>query len=228
MPPTQGQVLRTFNKWFSSLKPYERTHGLPARGTIAASLVVLEHLKARYDLNLQSLQAEGKAQIRGLNKAAVQAILSRFGEDRLYAGEGGRTNRGAPGQVELLLDALRGLRLEKESPEDRSKVLDKFQSLLVEKVREWHGRKRLTIAYDPSVTTWAAVHEILTQAAAVSKAGPVAQYLVGAKLQLRFPELAIANAGYSAADVQTGRPGDFQIEDTAFHVTVAPAAAVYE
>jgi hypothetical protein len=41
------------------------------------------------------------------------------------------------------------------------------------------------------------------------KDGPVAQYLVGAKLALRFPTEKIGNESYSTADVQLNRPGDF-------------------
>jgi hypothetical protein len=62
----------------------------------------------------------------------------------------------------------------------------------------------------------------------VCKAGPVAQYLVGAKLQLRFPDMQVSNQRYSAADIQSGRCGDFQIGDTAFHVTVSPMPGLYE
>ena len=48
------------------------------------------------------------------------------------------------------------------------------------------------------------------------------------KLQLRFPDIQISNESYSTADDQLGRPGDFHLGDTAFHVTVAPMPAVYE
>jgi hypothetical protein len=158
----------------------------------------------------------------------VQTILAKFGETRQFLGEGGRTNRGGPGDVRRLLEVLKRLRLESESEAVRNKTLDEFQRLLVEKVQEYQSRKRLEITYNASVTTWAAVHEVLKQAGQVGKAGPVAQYLVGAKLQLRFPNVEIGNDRYSAPDVQTGRQGDFQVQDTAFHVTVSPTQAVYQ
>ena len=82
--------------------------------------------------------------------------------------------------------------------------------------------QRLDPSYDPAAGTWHAVHEILQRAKEAGKSGPVAQHLVGAKLQLRFPKIEIPNNPASAADRQTGRAGDFQIGDTAFHVTVAP------
>jgi len=64
--------------------------------------------------------------------------------------------------------------------------------------------------------------------AQTGKLGAVAQYLVGAKLQLRFPNIDVSNDSYSTADDQLGRQGDFLIGDTAFHVTVAPMPAVYD
>jgi hypothetical protein len=225
MPPTSEKVRKAFEEWFSSLKTYS---GLPARGSVAGALVVLEHLKENYVLDIKSHQAEGGAQLQGLNSGALKSILARFGETRKFSGEAGRTNRGGPGDEQRLLDVLKLLRLETVQAEFRIKTLDEFQKLLVEKVREYHSRKRLEITYDANLTTWAAVHEILEQAGEVEKAGPVAQYLIGAKLQLRFPSVAVTNDRYSAADVQTGRHGDFQLQDTAFHVTVSPTPAVYE
>ena len=91
-----------------------------------------------------------------------------------------------------------------------------------EKSRTCAPSQRLEISYDSTVSTWHTIHQVLRKAAKAGKAGPVAQHLVGAKLQLRFPDIAVANNPASAADQQTGRAGDFEIEDTAFHVTVAP------
>jgi hypothetical protein len=45
---------------------------------------------------------------------------------------------------------------------------------------------------------------------------------------LRFPGIAIGDSSYSTADNQLGRPCNFHIGDTAFHVTVAPMPAHYE
>jgi hypothetical protein len=61
-----------------------------------------------------------------------------------------------------------------------------------------------------------------------SQSGYVAQHLVGAKLQARFPDLEISNESASTADKPTNRQGDFTIGDTIFHVTVSPMPAVFE
>jgi hypothetical protein len=224
---TNDAILAAFALWYDSL-PLE-ANKFPARGTIAAALVVLAHLKEDYDLNLDSHRAKkGQAQIRGLGGKAISKVLAEFGETRPFLSEGGRTNRGTPGAIGSLLKCLEAMKLEKLKAEDRNGVLRMLQRLLVEKVQEFHGRQRIKFVFDPSKTTRQTIHEILEAAQQTGKLGPVAQYLVGAKLQLRFPEIKVSNDSYSTADVQLGRKGDFLIADTAFHVTVAPMPAVYE
>jgi Domain of unknown function (DUF4928) len=90
------------------------------------------------------------------------------------------------------------------------------------------ARDRLQFEYKTERTTAHLIGDILAASRASGKEGPVAQYLVGAKLQLRFPGIAISNDSYAAADEQTGRQGDFTVQDTAFHVIVAPMPAVFD
>ena len=222
------KATRVLEAWFTSLRTYKSVAGLPARGTVAAGLVVLEHLRTEYQLDLRAHLAKGGAQIRGLNPRAVKEILARYGETRPFSVEAGRTNRGAPGGIEDMLQAIQELGLEREAKDARNKVLDAMQSYLVDKVKEYHGRKRLEIGYDPNRTTWSVVHDLLGQAEQVCKGGPVAQYLVGAKLELRFPRISIPNDHHSAADVQSGRLGDFEMGGTVFHVTVSPMPGLYD
>jgi hypothetical protein len=172
--------------------------------------------------------ARGGAQIQGASGAAVRRILEEFGETRPFAGEGGRTNRGSPRIAADLLDAIREADIADVNAEERVHVLTAMQSFLVEKVREFHNRERLKPIWDPATRTRSFVNQILTLAKETEKYGPVAQYLVGAKLQLRFPEIDVRNESYSAADRQGGQPGDFLIGDTAFHVTVAPTLGHFE
>jgi hypothetical protein len=215
-----------FAAWYESL-PLERNK-FPARGTIAAALVVLEHLKEDFDLNLDSHRAKGQGQIRGVSGNATAKILAAFGETRHFLSEGGRTNRGTPRAVGSMLDCIRKMKLNPRDGGERNLALNALQEMLVERVREFHSRERLKFVFDAGKTTRQIVHEILVAAQENGKLGAVAQYLVGAKLQLRFPEIAVSNDSYSTADIQLGRKGDFLIKDTAFHVTVAPMPAVYE
>lgn len=95
-------------------------------------------------------------------------------------------------------------------------------------LRHFLSRERIRFVYVPEKTTTHLISDILEAARDSGKEGPVAQYLVGAKLQLRFPDVLVSNESYSSADEQTGRDGDFLLGDTEFHVTVAPMTGVYE
>ena len=220
-------TLNAFIAWYENL-PVHKASGGPAKGTIAAALVVLERLKSEFTLDLEAHRAPGGSQIKGASGQAVKKILGRFGEMRPFAKEGGRTNRGGPGDIKPMLDALKIAMIDKCDATERNAILDELQMVLVAKVIEFHNRERIKLVYDPSKTTWQAIQQLLAQAKETGKEGPLAQYLVGAKLELRFTEIEVGNESYSTADDQLGRPGDFYIGDTAFHVTVAPMPALYD
>ncbi len=225
MTSAKEEALKAFEEWYGNLRVYG---DFPARGTIGSSLVVLERLKGDYDLNLDSHRAAGKSQIRGASGAAVTKLLEEFGEKRRFLSEGGRTNRGAPGDIGKMLRALQSAGLDVLNMEERNEILKSLQGFLVDKVREYHGRQRLKVVYDPNKSTWHSIYDLLALARQTGKEGPVAQYLVGAKLQLRFPNIQVDNKSYSTADDQLDRPGDFCVGDTVFHVTVSPMPGVYE
>ena len=142
--------------------------------------------------------------------------------------EGGRTNRGLPGPIEQLLNALADSGFGELSSAARVAAVDDMQAFLVKEVKRWHGSQQLTPKYDPARPIWYFVSDLLDLARERGVDGPVAEYLVGAKLQLRFPNCQIRNSSYSTADVQTGELGDFDVGDTVFHVTVSPMPALYE
>lgn len=219
--------LLAFEAWFRSLKIVKANNG-PANGTIAATLVLLERLKEKYDLDFDAHVAPGGAQIKGASGAAVAAILSNFGETRPFAKEGGRTNRGGQGDIRPLFKSLAALKLESLSPEQRNEVLTSFQAFLVERVKDFHNRQKLKLVFDPKLSTWQIIHDLFETSHSEGKAGYVAQHLVGAKLQLRFPNVEVSNESASTADKPTNRSGDFAIGNTVFHVTVSPMEGVYK
>jgi hypothetical protein len=219
--------LELFESWYSHL-PVHKASGGPAKGTIAAALTVLEKLKEDYRPEIEAHTAQGGAQISGASGQAVKKILARFGETRPFAKEGGRTNRGGRGDIKKMLESLKKTKLEKLTTGKRNEILNEMQRFLVGKVIEFHNRQRIEMVYDPSKSAWQNIFGLLSAARETGKEGPVAQHLVGAKLQLRFPDISVSNESYSTADEPLGRPGDFYIGDTAFHVTVAPMNPVYE
>jgi hypothetical protein len=214
-----------FEDWYETLRQYG---GFPAKGTISGALVVLEHLKENYNLEIDAHTAQGGSQIKGASGTAVRQILARFGETRAFVSEGGRTNRGLRGDVHTMLNAIGAAKLETLSAHERNRVLEGFQRFLVDRIRDFHNRQRLNIIFDPSKSTRQIIQDLLTLASETGKKGPVAQYLVGAKLQLRFSGEEIGNESYSTADMQLDRPGDFLIGNTVFHVTVALMPGVYD
>ena len=212
--------------WFGSLQNY--AGGMPARGSVAGALVVLEHLRGNPDLNIDAHTAAGGSQIKGASGAAVALILRRFGETRRFLSEGGRTNRGLRGGIEDLLSGLAAAGFGDLSKHAQSAAIDAMQAYLLERVVEYHNQKRIEVEFDQSKSTWHVVADIFTKARAVGKEGSVAQYLVGAKLAVRLPDKEIENLSASTADVQLGRGGDFSVGDAVIHVTVAPMSPVFE
>lgn len=222
-----NQYLQAFETWYRSLK-IVKINGGPANGTIATTLVLLENLKHEYNLKFETHIASGGAQIKGASGKAVAAILEKFGEYRPFAKEGGRTNRGGQGDIRPLFSVLAELDLDQLEKTERISILESFQAYLVERVRDYHNRKKIEFSFDPRLSTWQLFTNILEIAKQEGKAGPVAQHMVGAKLTLRFPNIQVSNESASTADLPTNRPGDFLIGNTVFHVTVAPMPLVFE
>jgi len=98
-------------------------------------------------------------------------------------------------------------------------------SHLINPVRAFFACRKLAVVIDLSKPGPVIVADIMTAAGEKKLGGPVAQHLVGAKLARKFPSKKIDNFRYTAADAQLGRDGDFTVENTAFHVTVAPTLA---
>jgi hypothetical protein len=136
---------------------------------------------------------------------------------------------GIPSDMRALLNALVPLRLDVLSLAERNAILVEMQRwLVVEKVSEYFSRERVKFNFIPEQTAWQTIREILAAAKVVGKEGQVAQYLVGAKLALRFPDVEVRNDLYSTSDAQSGLPGDFVLGSTVFHVTVSPMPAHYD
>jgi hypothetical protein len=220
-----SETFSHFETWYHNLRPMKQYGGRPAKGTIAAALVVLESLRESCNLDISAHLADGGAQIARLSLARLKKILERFGENREFPSEGGRTNRGNNRPMKELLDALQDCGFARLSVQKRVSVIDHLQERLVRSLDAYYRLERIRFDYNSAKTLRAIVAEILTCAQQRNQGGPVAQHLVGAKLAIRFPSISVSNLSYSAADDQGGRSGDFHVGNTAFHVTVAPNTA---
>lgn len=223
----ESQAIRVLDEWYGVLDRYQDR--LPAKGSIAAALHVLDRLRIEYDLNIASHVTEGEAQIIGLSSRAIKRLLTDFGEARVLSSVAGRSNRGARGDVAALLVAMKPLHLETKSEAERLGALTAMQRKLVTAyIPLYFSVKRVRATFDINEATWRFVETILQNAKDSGKGGPVAEYLVGAKLALLYPGKEIRNKRFSVSDVQSGFSGDFELGNTVFHVTVAPMSELFE
>lgn len=209
--------------WWESFSLRSRT-----RGNIAGGLVLLENLRANLSFDIDDHKAAGSDQLRNATRSNVQNILSRFGEERVLLREGGRTNRGLMRNLTPLLAALSESDIAHLAMENREGALDAMQSFLVDRARDVFNSDVISFDYNTGASSRESINNILQVARERQKAGDVAEYIVGAKLALRFPAYDIRNSAASAADEQTDEHGDFQINDCVFHVTVAPNQGHYD
>ena len=214
-------ALKLIKEWWQG--PPKRT-----RGDISGGLVLLEHLRKNFSLDINAHKAGNSDQLKGATTSAVAKILERFGEKRMLSKEAGRTNRGLMTNLSNLLKLMKEYPMENLTPSRREVALLDMQEFLVVKATEMLNAKKLTFDYKHGMTSRMAVAALLEQATKRRKNGEVAEYLVGAKLALRFRNVDIRNASASAADDQAGEHGDFQINDSVFHVTVSPNPGHYK
>lgn len=214
-------ALVTLRSWFDGHRPSPGVE--PNTYIMCAGLAVLERMRGAYPLSRSNYITPGN-QVR-TSGSLIQSILSRHGEDRRFTSEGGRTTRATVPAAEGIAAALNETAaLVDLSESDRGQVIDSLQAWLVGRVKDYLDQQAIEVEVNLNKPSPQIVADIL--AAAGSKGGAVAQHLVGAKLAVRYPDLEVENFSYTTADKQLGRPGDFVVGDTAFHVTVAPMPPV--
>jgi hypothetical protein len=108
----------------------------------------------------------------------------------------------------------------------------RIEDYWIEQVRKFFAGKPFVLRYDTSKSLKSIIHDLLSQAekrqsesTGATFVGTMLQHLVGAKLNLLL-EPRPTHYGANVADNQSGREGDFLIEDVAIHVTTAPSEAL--
>lgn len=210
--------------WYES---HRSATGHVNTNVMTVGIAVAELMRSAFPLTESLVKSRNQSQVRGLSRTLITRVLREFGVNREFTSEGGRTSRGslvlALELANLLNDALNGLFVDGGTAE---RIADSLQDYFVQRIcDDYFGRQKLHVEIDSGASVSAVVAAILEAARLRSDqpAGTVAQHLVGAKLELRFPDLAVGRDRANAADLQTGRQGDFQLGDTAFHVTMAPS-----
>ncbi|GAA0234449.1 DUF4928 family protein [Saccharothrix mutabilis subsp. mutabilis] len=231
-PAVAGVVdgfLQEIRRWYEGeRKPNNKVN----TNVMTVAMILVHQLGEHYPL--EEARFLTSSQVRGMGGGKIKRILAEHGEHRPFTAEGGRTSRGTVGLARRLAELLNGAAVAEEyrrlPVERRVDVRFHLQGWLVDCVRRDYFDQRLIEAdVDFNKPTRAVIAAYLGAARLRegSVAGALAQHLVGAKLSLRFPGLEISNEKHTTADKQTGRRGDFEVGDTAFHVTMSPGEGLF-
>ena len=192
------------------------------KGPLCVALVITRTaIRNSLPLDPAKLVTNAQGQVLGLGKTGVQNFLAGYGITKVLAAEGGRTSRGSIGNMQDYVEFLNA----------NAKTLDlkKVEAWWVDKVRIYFESSPLKLRVDTGVSLKACLNGIFDEAKrrqsenrGATVLGAVMQHLVGAKLEVLYPDVGISHSGYSVADAPTGRSGDFQIGDSVIHVTTAP------
>jgi len=218
------------SKLLERLAKFTSENRILNKGAFCVMLVVTDRAKAmKLPIKTDLFRTENRGQVAGLGVASVQAILGRHGIKQVLAKEGGRTSRGSMGNMEKYVAFLNKLAAE------NLLNLDDIEAFWIQKVKDYFSRAGLVLKYDPSKTLRSAMEDLLAQAAKLQEedygtmyVGSLLHYLVGAKLSMCLPDANVEIRGASVADDSSGTAGDYDIGNTAIHVTANPAEAVFQ
>ncbi|MBI2887348.1 MAG: DUF4928 family protein [Chloroflexi bacterium] len=85
-----------------------------------------------------------------------------------------------------------------------------------------NSSQSIRFVYNPACSTYQLIHELLNRTCWSNKGDMFVSNLIGASLQLSFPDSIIPVYAYSRADLPGDQPGSLVVGSTVFHVTEAP------
>ena len=155
-------------------------------------------------------------------------IIHALGVTRYRTTEGGRTSRATGGYARDYMVFLYAFAAS-EGPVDVSVAL----VFWVRAVRDLLKREPIEVKAPPRLSHARAIAALVAAArdrertlAGVNVLGTVMQHCVGAALEARGVPVSHSHA--NKADLQSGRGGDFDFADSAWHVTSAPSEKLIE
>lgn len=190
-------------------------------GRLQSALALLERLRDHPTLNLDDHLVKSRAGLKG-HETYGNLAHQRLRLEPLNKNHGRRaSNIGDWGQQ--LLDILKAKGFARASSEGRSDLIDSAQQSFAVHLRDILEQDPLTVRIrGRSAET--VIHDLLKQAEEKGKSGDVAQYLVGAKLSLRFkremPVYPANKADRKSHSDRGARLGDFELENAVIEVAV--------
>jgi len=197
-----------------------------SRNTVAVGVVVFDHLRSKSPISPHEVISAG-GEIIG-SRSRLHPTLRKYGvsQPEKYLKE--VTTRQAHPDGKKLFEAFEyGSIFTGLAQEEREQIILELIDVLVQEINKWFDRQNLKISFERQYSPVEWIHKILEEAKSKS-GGVVEQHLVGAKLQKRHTDVQISNFPGHAADVQTGRSGDFTVGDTVYHVTATPTPNVVQ
>lgn len=209
--PSSIDVKSIVTEWLSS----RRRQNKISRNTIAVGIVVLDHFLKEGPSERGRLFSSG-GELRG-SRSGLSNVLKRHGIPSNFLKEA--TTRQAHQDARVLAEALDyGKSLAKLEEASRQEQLEQGIEVFRAEANLWLSKQPIKISCDREQSPAVWIASIFEKARGRS-GGIVEQHLVGAKLQRRHPDIRVPNHPSHAADLQTGRTGDFTLKETSYHVT---------
>lgn len=208
------QHRKSFASWLDEHMKMGRTD-MPGR--IVVVMALLERLREVPNLVNADHVATSGMQLQDHNKF-VACALKRFGIDSPLR-EFGRRSSNLGGWIGPLFVWLESCGFPSMNPSQREALLNMVEAVAAERLQIINEGKPLIARYNIG-TVVAVVADILDQAQEKNRAKDVAQYLVGAKLQLKYGKGAVQPKNVNTPN--RDEPADFHIGNAAIEVTVSP------
>jgi hypothetical protein len=193
---------------------------VPAR--LQTALALLERLRKFPTLNLDDhLASKGSSGLEG-HETYGHLAHKRLKLEPLNKNHGRRSSN-LQDWGQNLLDILKSNGFVKASPDAQTALIDNAQQAFAVHLRNILEQDPLTVRIRGR-SAEAVIRDVLKQAEDKGKAGEVAQYLVGAKLALRFkremPVYPANKADRKSYSDRDARLGDFELENAVIEVAV--------
>jgi hypothetical protein len=208
-----------------AIKTFDREHVGLSSGALSIVLRITNKAqRMSFPLRVEDFLTPGQGQVSAKGGDTVKKILNSHGINRHLASESGRTSRGSIQRMQRYVELLNRLRPD----------LAEVERFWVGRIQNYFDSKPFNFKLDPSKSLRTCFRNLLDQAierqreaSGTMYAGAMMQHLVGAKLKILSPTTSVGY-GFSVADAPTNRAADFNLDDSAIHVTTAPSAGLLE
>ncbi|HSV14414.1 MAG TPA: DUF4928 family protein [Tepidisphaeraceae bacterium] len=227
-------LLPLLDEWYERLAML-RGSTQRGQGTYFGALVILQNLIEAYNLDPSGhFTDEGEGgRISGTSAERVESILAAL-DPRIQVNQyAGRTSTGPTKAARILLQVFQRAGLDRVNGEERGQLLHLCQKYMCDRLWQLQAGRPIYFVLDPALTLKQNLARLIEQQREYERDRAVAQHLVGAKLELRFPrkhypDVIINRDSVDAADASEQKPGDFVVGDSVFHVTIAPTKKHFE